>query len=117
MKDLHKHHSLPAMVIVWISLAQDVHHRHLALVGLCLDPREKALRQPSPPRKPLLANLLDLLSVEAVSIYILNTLSKDFPIFEQGVPQDELLDHRIVGRIDPICLKYIFAKEDVRGHL
>ena len=42
---------------------------------------------------------------------------ENFPVFKQRIPKNDLLDHRIVGRIQRINFKYILTEEEVRGEL
>ena len=116
MENTHEHHGLASMIVVGVSFAQDIHDRQITLVGLSFNPSKKTSRQPSPSGEALLAYRFYLLSIEAISVCLFDSLFEDVPVFEERVPKDDFLNHRKICRIDSVYMQNILTEEDIRGH-
>ncbi len=123
VKHFHKNHGLAlATGCIGITLTKYVHNAHAITSLRChFDARKELPRQTTPARKALLADSLNLGSIQhAVTRrpkLILKLFFKNPSILKKRVPKNDLLNHFKVRRRKLLNPEDIFYKEAVRIHL
>ena len=122
MENLHKDHGTTlARRRIGVAFAENIHDATKPTVSLSFDSSQESLGEPAPSCKAFLAYFLNLSSIKRSvapgAILLLELLLKDGTVLEKRVPENNLLNHRVVRLIELLNAKNILTEEDIRAHL
>ena len=120
-KNFHHHHGFTPEAGIRVTLAQYIHNRARTTIGIYFDSGKEFFRQPAPPGKTLTTNLFNLVTIQTPialwAISIFQFLFENPPVLKEGIPKDDLLDHRIIGTIQLFNIEDIPTEEMIGREL